>query len=171
MGIITSSKISAGRGEWLFKYTSASYPFEAVVILPGEDRVEALPGDLQHGEAAARGCLLAVDANRHVGDLVQRLRSAVVVHDHVVVDRPGFRGAAIAAVVPRRSELGVLEQRGDAVEVAGVDPERVFVDQRGDLVDITRTAAHAAAPARIGIEAHPRTLPECTRVHRDSSIS
>ena len=70
----------------------------------------------------------------------------------------------------RRSELGVLEQRGDSVEVAGVEPERVLVKEGGDRVDVRAGVAHGL-PGRIGIEAQPRTLPECTRVQLASSIS
>ena len=107
-----------------------------------------------------------VDLHRHVRDLVQRLRRAVVVDDHAVVVRARLGGAAQPAVVAGRAELGVLEQRGDTVEVAGVEQERVLVDQRGDLV-----VDRSSATGRIGTVAQPRTLPECTRVQPASSIS
>ena len=45
------------------------YPFEAVVILTGQDRVQALAGHLEHGEAAAGRGVRAVDLHRHVRDL------------------------------------------------------------------------------------------------------
>ena len=65
----------------------------------------------------------------------------------------------------RRPQLGVLEQRGDTVEITGVEAERVLVDQVGDLGD----RGHHVT--RIGTVAHPRTLPECTRVQPASSIT
>ena len=66
-----------------------------------------------------------------------------------------------------RAELGVLEQRRDTVEVARVEPERVLVDQRRDLVG----DRVIGTDRRIGTVAQPRTLPECTRVQPASSIS
>ena len=68
-----------------------------------------------------------------------------------------------------RSELSVLEQRGHSVEIACVEPERVLVDQRRDLVDVAREVGHGLH--RIGIVAQPRTFPECTRVQPPSVIS
>ena len=78
-----------------------------------------------------------------------------------VVDRARLGRAAQTAVVDASSASSACaNERGDAVEVARVEPERVLVDQRGDLVDVAaRVTAHSGS-ARV---AQPRTLPECTR--------
>ena len=115
---------------------------------PAEDRVQTLPGDLQHGEVAAGASRSSPSTcDRHVRDLVHRPRRAVVVDDHLVVERARLGRAAQHAGRGGSTELGVLEQRGDAVEVAGVEPERVLVDQRGDRVDVARVIGSQ----RIGI--------------------
>src|SRR4051812_13683822 len=142
---------------------------EPVVVLAGQDGVQALTGDLEHGKAAPGGCVVIPYPDRHVRDLVLGAGRAVLVDHDAVVDRAGLAGAAPAAVVAGRADLGVLEQRGDAVEVAGVETERVLVDQRLDLVPIVGGAAHACV--RIGTDAQPRTLPEGTRVQPASSIT
>ena len=63
----------------------------------------------------------------------------------------------------------MLEERRDTVEITRVETERVLVDERRDLGDVARVAGHGRQ--RIGMVAHPRTLPECTLVHPASSIS
>ena len=65
---------------------------------------------------------------------------AVVVQDHRVVELARFGGAAPDAIVARRAQLGVREQRGDAVEIAPVEAERVLVDERRDLVDVAHSS-------------------------------
>ena len=124
------SKIALGESP------AAVGPLEAVEIVPGDDRLETLLDHLEHRERAAGRGRRAVDLHRHVGDLVLRPRGAVGVEDHVVVVGARLRASTQPAVVPGRSELAVLEERGDAVEIARVEPERVLVDERGDLVDV-----------------------------------
>ena len=111
-----------------------------------------------------------VDPHRHVRDLVQGLRRAVVVDDHVVVGRAGLGRASLAAVVPGRPELGVLEERGHAVEVAA---RRGGTRTRGSSAVISSVIAHRRSrdPGESERVAQPRTLPECTRVQPASSIS
>ena len=73
---------------------------------------------------------------------------AVVVEDHRVVQRAGLGRAAQHPIVARRTQLGVREQRGDTVEIAAVEAERVLVDERGDRVDVARARL---GHSRIGI--------------------
>ena len=138
--------------------------FESVVIFAGQDRVQALSGDLQDGEAAARRRGRAVDRYRHVGDLVEGSWGSVVVDDDVVVVGSGLGRPSQTSGVTGRAELGMFEQCGDTVEVAAVEQRCVPVNQRDDLV----TLAHRT---RIGTAAQPRTLPECTRRQPASSMS
>ena len=129
---------------------------EAIAILAGEDRVQPLAGDLQHREVGAGASGVAVDLDRHVRELMHRLRRAVVVEDHRVVQRARFGRAAKHPVVAREAQLGVREQLGDAVEVARIETERVLVDQRGDLRRC-RSLAREGRWACASIRAHCRS--------------
>ncbi len=113
--------------------------FERVLILPAQDRVQALGRHLQHREVGARISAVAVDPHRHIGDLVHGARGAVLVQDDGFVDRANLVSATEHPLVTSRAEVSMFEQRGDAVEIPGIETEGILMDERGDVVDI----AHA----------------------------
>ena len=63
--------------------------FESVVVLAGQDRVQALPGDLEHRKVTAARRVGTVDPNAHIRDLVQGLRGPVVEDVDVVIEGAG----------------------------------------------------------------------------------
>ena len=124
--------------------------------------------DLEHREIGPGARRRYVDLDRDVGELVDRAGRPVVVDDHGVVEGAGLGCSAPDVIAAGRAELGAREQRGHAVEIASIEPERILVDQRGDRVDVAPTGT---AHRRTGIREYPRTLPECTRSSARSSIS
>src|SRR5690349_23686758 len=85
---------------------------EAVVISPGDDRLEWQVGPgLQHGEVRTRRRhrTVTADLDRHVADHVLRARTPVV-EDHAVVAPPHLFGSPQRSTAPGRAPRGVGEE-------------------------------------------------------------
>ena len=106
---------------------------------------------LEHDERAAgsRGTNL-LDVDLDVAEHVLGARCALVVEDHGVVHLPDSLSSFERCSTTRRPEHSMLEQRGHAIEIAGVEPLGVRDNQRAYGLPSThrRTVACAAVPYR-----------------------
>src|SRR5262249_34339871 len=147
-----------GHDQAIGEAPGAGDALERVVIAPADDGLEreARPR-LEDGERGARARpIRRLDLHDEVGDHVASPGDAVVEQDAVV--RPArLGGTAERLGADRRSPGGVLEQRGHAVEIAGVDALGIRHDQRGDGLDVRRHGAGWCAAG--GLDCKQRRLP------------
>src|SRR6266508_4010121 len=97
---------------------------KTVAVPPGDDRLERKVGSgLEHGEVGAGhgGIGARLDVDGHVRDHVLGRRGAVLVEDDAVVAAPDLARTPQWVAATGGSPRRVLEQRGDAVEIPGVE--------------------------------------------------